>query len=38
MNQVIVIYEIRGVHVMLESDLAMLYQCVNGTKDVNKAL
>ena len=23
------IYEIRGVHVMLDSDLAKLYQCVN---------
>jgi hypothetical protein len=27
------IYEVRGVQVMLDSDLAMLYQCKNGTKD-----
>lgn len=32
------IYEIRGVQVMLDSDLAKLYQCVNGTKDINKAV
>ena len=32
------IYEIRGVHVMLDSDLARLYECVNGTKDINKAV
>ncbi len=32
------IYEIRGVQVMLDSDLARLYQCVNGTKDINKAV
>ena len=32
------IYEIRGVQVMLDSDLAKLYQCTNGTKDVNKAV
>ena len=32
------IYEIRGKQVMLDSDLAMLYGCKNGTKDVNKAV
>ena len=32
------IYEIRGVQVMLDSDLAKLYECVNGTKDINKAV
>lgn len=32
------IYEIRGVEVMLDSDLAMLYECKNGTKDINKAV
>lgn len=32
------IYEIRGKQVMLDSDLAKLYQCTNGTKDVNKAV
>lgn len=32
------IYEIRGVQVMLDSDLARLYECTNGTKDVNKAV
>lgn len=26
------IYEIRGVQVMLDSDLARLYECANGTK------
>ena len=26
------IYEIRGKQVMLDSDLARLYQCKNGTK------
>ncbi len=30
------IYEVRGVEVMLDSDLAKLYQCKNGTKDINK--
>lgn len=33
-----IIYEIRGKQVMLDSDLARLYQCTNGTKDVNKAV
>lgn len=32
------IYEVRGKQVMLDSDLARLYQCANGTKDINKAV
>lgn len=32
------IYEIRGVQVMLDSDLAKLYKCKNGTKEVNQAV
>ena len=32
------IYDIRGVQVMLDSDLARLYKCKNGTKDINKAV
>lgn len=32
------IYEIRGKQVILDSDLAKLYQCTNGTKDINKAV
>lgn len=32
------IYEVRGVQVMLDSDLAKLYQCVNGTKTINLAV
>lgn len=32
------IYEIRGVQVMLDSDLTMFYGCTNGTKDINKAV
>ena len=32
------IYEVRGKQVMLDSDLAMLYECANGTKDINKAV
>ena len=32
------IYEIRGKQVMLDSDLARLYKCTNGTKNINKAL
>ncbi len=32
------IYEIRGVEVMLDSDLARLYECKNGTKEVNQAV
>ena len=47
MNEVIVknninienlIYEIRGVQVMLNSDLAKLYECANGTKTINLAV
>ena len=32
------IYEIREKQVMLDSDLAKLYGCTNGTKDINKAV
>jgi len=32
------IYEIRGMQVMLDSDLARLYKCVNGTKTINQAV
>ena len=32
------IYKIRGKQVMLDSDLAKLYNCTNGTKDINKAV
>ena len=32
------IYEVRGQQVMLDSDLAKLYQCANGTKDINKSV
>ena len=32
------IYEIRGKQVMLDSDLANLYQCKNGTKEINQAV
>ena len=32
------IYEIRGKYVMLDSDLALLYGCKNGTKEVNQAV
>lgn len=32
------IYEIRGKQVILDSDLAKLYQSKNGTKDINKAV
>ena len=32
------IYEIRGKQVMLDSDLARLYHCKNGTKSVNLAV
>lgn len=45
MNEVIVkdeiedlIYEVRGKQVMLDSDLAKLYECVNGTKTINLAV
>lgn len=32
------IYEIRGKEVMLDSDLARLYKCANGTKTINLAV
>ena len=32
------IYEIRGKQVMLDCDLAKLYQCTNGTKSINLAV
>ena len=32
------IYEIRGKQVMLDSDLAKLYNCKNGTKEINQAV
>ena len=32
------IYEIRGKQVMLDSDLAKLYGCKNGTKSLNLAV
>jgi len=32
------IYEIRGKQVMLDSDLAKLYHCKNGTKEINQAV
>ena len=32
------IYEIRGKQVMLDSDLANLYHCKNGTKEINQAV
>ena len=43
MNEIIIddrkiedmIYEIKGKQVMLDSDLAKLYQCKNGTKEIN---
>ena len=44
MNEIIdsniknLIYEINGKQVMLDSDLAKLYGCKNGTKDINKAV
>lgn len=46
MNEVIIretnienlIYEVRGKQVMLDSDLARLYECVNGTKTINQAV
>jgi hypothetical protein len=33
-----IIYEIRGKQVMLDSDLAELYQCKNGNKEINQAV
>ena len=45
MNKIVVkedikskIYEIRGKQVMLDSDLAKLYECKNGTKEINQAV
>lgn len=32
------IYEIRGIEVMLDFDLAKLYECANGTKTINQAV
>ena len=32
------IYEIRGKQVMMDSDLARLYKCKNGTKTINLAV
>ena len=32
------IYEVRGKQVMLDSDLAWLYKCANGTKSINLAV
>ena len=32
------IYEVRGQQVMLDSDLARLYECANGTKTINQAV
>lgn len=32
------IYEVRGVQVMLDADLAVLYKCANGTKTINQAV
>ena len=32
------IYEVRGKYVMLDSDLALLYECKNGTKSINLAV
>ena len=32
------IFEVRGVQVMLDSDLAKLYNCTNGTKSINLAV
>ena len=33
-----IIYEINGKQVMLDSDLARLYQCKNGTKEINQGV
>ena len=32
------IYEIKGKNVMLDSDLAILYNCKNGTKEINQSV
>lgn len=33
-----IIYEVRGKEVMLDSDLAKLYGCMNGTKTINQSV
>ena len=33
-----IIYEVRGKQVMLDNDLARLYGCKNGTKEINQAV
>lgn len=33
-----IIYNIRGKQVMLDSDLAKIYKCKNGTKEINQAV
>ena len=41
LNEIVIenmIYEIRGKQVMLDSDLARLYNCVNGAKTINQAV
>ena len=46
MNEIIVndrrikdmIYEIRGKQVMLDSNFAILYECLNGTKTINQVV
>ena len=38
MNIEEMIYEVRGKQVMLDSDLAKLYHCKNGTKKLIKLL
>ena len=38
MNIENMIYEIRGQQVMLDFDLAKLYECKNGTKEINQAV
>ncbi len=32
------IYEVRGKQIMLDSDLARIYECANGTKTINQAV
>jgi len=32
------IYEINGIQIMFDVDLAILYQCKNGTKEINQAV
>lgn len=32
------IYEVKGVEVMIDSDIAKLYHCKNGTKEINQAV